>query len=599
MRKRLCKSVKILSRHDDKYLAGLLLLTGFYIAMNLSMSGCANSTIPITGGPKDTIPPVLLAMTPPQRTTEFKGKELVFTFNEYVQLKDQSKNFVISPPLPDKKPELKIRGKSIVVKLPSLADSVTYYIDFGASVVDVNESNPADYLNFTFSTGSVLDTMLCFGRVVDAFTLAPVDRASVFLYEDNTDSIVYRANPSALSITNKSGVFIIKGLKEKPYKFVAISDKNSNLRYDPGVDQIAFADTLIQPFYMSASDSVPFDLLPVSYMFEEQMKRQALTEYKRPEQRLIYLKFNEINPVIQSFTLDRHSLSQTVPEPSPQNDTLKYWLTGREVSDSIFAELVYLKTDTANQLSPDTAKLKFIYTPPKRKNRDKDEEEEITPISVGISAVPTAIMEQGYISFSFKTPLLKVDTSKISLFVLSDDGREHIPLKINSFERDSVHLRFYRMKADWKIASKYVLEVLPEAFVDIYSITNDTVSQKFETADPEKFGKLILSIENSDRQYILQLMKDKNVVQEKIISGSGKLVFQYLAAGKYRIRLIEDSNANKKWDAGIYLSRKQPERVTFVEFTNNEFVIEIKSNWEHEQTIDATKLFMKPPQITN
>jgi uncharacterized protein (DUF2141 family) len=535
-------------------------------------------------------------MDPPQRTKEFKGKELVFTFNEYVQLKNQNKNFVISPPLPSKKPVLKIKGKSIVVSFPSLSDSVTYYIDFGASVVDVNENNPANYLNFIFSTGDILDTMIYAGHVVDALTLDPVDAVHVFLYEDNVDSIVFKRNPSALSITNKEGVFIVKGLKNRKYKIIAITDKNSNMRYDAGIEQIAFPDSLILPSAFSDNDSISFYSLPVFNMFTENVKRQALMETKRPEERLISLYFNEINPVIQSFTIDDIPASRIIQEASAQRDTVKYWITSREVNDTVTGELIYLKTDTLNNLSPDTVQIKLPYSKPKPKRKDKDdeeEEEEIIPIVPDIHAVATSVVEND-MTFSFKTPLLRVDTSKMQLSIFGGNtGKEKTPIAITSFTQDSIRLANYKLSAKWEIASKYELVVLPEAFVDIYSITNDTITKTFDTADPEKFGKLIIEIINSNKQYILQLMKDKDkkVTQEKIVDGNGVTVFQYLNAGKYRIRLIEDLNRNGKWDTGSYLGKKQAERVLYIVFSTGETLLEIRTNREDEQTIDANMLF--------
>ncbi|MDR1169269.1 MAG: Ig-like domain-containing protein [Prevotellaceae bacterium] len=563
------------------------------------ISGCANSSIAPTGGPKDTIAPVLIRMNPPQRTKEFKGKELIFTFNEYVQLKDQSKNFVISPPLPSKKPILKIKGKSVVVSFPSLADSVTYYIDFGASVVDVNENNPANYLNFIFSTGDVLDTMIYAGHVVDAFTLDPVSAAHVFLYEDDTDSIVFKQNPSALSITNKEGVFIVKGLKNRKYKLTAVTDKNSNMRYDAGIEQIAFPDSLIQPDSFSENDSISFYSLPIFNLFTENVKRQALMDNKRPEERLISLRFNEINPVIKSFRLDDIPASRIIEEASTQGDSINFWITSREVKDTITGELIYLRTDTLNNLSPDTVKIKLPYAKPKpkRKNKDDDdeEEEEIIPIKPDIRAVATSIAEHD-ITFVFKTPLLRVDTSKMQLLKLgTGKEKEKVPVTIASFIQDSIRLTNYKLSTKWEVASKYEIVILPEAFVDIYSITNDTVTKTFDTADPEKFGKLIIEIINSDKQYILQLMKDKDkkVQQEKIADGNGETVFQYLNAGNYRIRLIEDINRNGKWDTGSYLGKKQAERVVFLVFSTGETFLEIKTNREDEQTIDASVLFDK------
>jgi hypothetical protein len=534
-------------------------------------------------------------MNPPQRTTGFKGKELSFTFNEYVQLKDQSKNFVISPPLPSKRPVLKIKGKSIVVSFPTIADSITYYIDFGASVVDVNENNPANYLNYIFSTGEILDTMIYFGHVVDALTLDPVSAAHVFLYDDNNDSVVFKRNPSALSITNKEGVFIVKGLKNKSYKMVSITDKNSNMRYDAGIEQIAFSDSLIRPEAFSENDSISFYTLPIFNMFTENVKRQALMETKRPEERLIRLCFNEINAVIKSFTINDLAPSRIIEESSAQRDSVSFWITSREVKDTLTGELIYLKTDTLNNLSPDTVKFKLPYSKPKPKRKNKneeEEEEEIIPIVPDIRANPASIVEND-VFFSFKTPLLRADTSKIKLLVFDDAGKEKIPVKITSFTQDSIRLTNYRLSAKWKIASKYEIVIMPEAFVDIYSIANDSINKQFETADPEKFGKIILKLINSDRQYIFQIMKDKDnkVIREKIAAGNGEIVFQYLDAGKYRIRLIEDINRNGKWDTGNYLSRKQAERVLYLVFSNDETVLEVKSNREHEQTIDAGMLY--------
>jgi hypothetical protein len=59
------------------------------------------------------------------------------------------------------------------------------------------------------------------------------------------------------------------------------------------------------------------------------------------------------------------------------------------------------------------------------------------------------------------------------------------------------------------------------------------------------------------------------------------------------MRLIEDINRNGKWDTGSYLNRRQAERVLFLVFSNDETVLEVKSNREHEQTIDAGMLFDK------
>lgn len=51
------------------------------------------------GGPKDTIPPKVMGATPAFNTTNFTGTRIYITFDEYVQLKDQQKEFFTSPQL--------------------------------------------------------------------------------------------------------------------------------------------------------------------------------------------------------------------------------------------------------------------------------------------------------------------------------------------------------------------------------------------------------------------------------------------------------------------------------------------------------------------
>ena len=560
-----------------------------YVVFTTFLVSCANSSVALTGGLKDTIAPVLLRTYPEQKRTNFGEKELIFTFNEYVQIRNQNKNFVISPPLPDnKKAELKVKGKNVVVKLPSVAENTTYYVDFGASIVDVNEGNPAEYMNFTFSTGANLDTMVYVGFVHDAYTLNPVENASVFLYDEDIDSVVYNRNPSALSITNKEGVYVIKGLKNKNYKLVAVTDQNANFRYDQGSEKIAFSNNLITPVFFSNDDSIAFDELPKLNMFEENAKRQALSEYKRPEARMLHLRFNEIYPEIKSFTMDGVSSGQYIEEKSLKGDTVNYWLTARNVSDTINATLVFMKQDSINMFVPDTVKLRFIAPNlQKRKQKDSDEEE-IIPVLPVINAVPTSVVEKD-VTFNFKTPLQRADASKIFLYKM--DNADTVKIPINSFTKDSIKLTNYTLSANWETNSKYELIILPDAFVDIYSFANDSISKNFETADPEKYGSITVEVTNSDKQHVFQLMKDKNIVQQKIVSGSEKVVFRYLGDGNYRIRVIEDLNENGRWDTGKYMEKQQPERVMFVVFSNGDDFLEVKSNWEHEQTIDISELF--------
>lgn len=89
---------------------GILLLAG-----SMLLSRCATMMTP-TGGPKDTLPPVIVAMTPDNFTRNIptvpRGMKIYIEFDEFVQLKDQQKEFFTSPQM-KKKPTLSLRGRGL------------------------------------------------------------------------------------------------------------------------------------------------------------------------------------------------------------------------------------------------------------------------------------------------------------------------------------------------------------------------------------------------------------------------------------------------------------------------------------------------------
>ena len=90
---------------------------------------CANTKASPTGGPKDTIPPVIVGVEPAWGDTMFPltdGK-IKIKFNEYTVVKDQAA-ILLSPPQ-KKKPKAKVKGKEIVITFQdTLTPNTTYTI---------------------------------------------------------------------------------------------------------------------------------------------------------------------------------------------------------------------------------------------------------------------------------------------------------------------------------------------------------------------------------------------------------------------------------------------------------------------------------------
>ena len=152
---------------------------------------CANTTTPPSGGPKDTIPPVITKLYPepgainvPVHKTKIEMK-----FDEYVVVKDPQSLF-LSPPL-EKTPKHKIQGKSVVIYFENDLDSnKTYSIDVTNAIADNNEGNMFPGYTLVFSTGDRIDSMMVTGIVQDCNTLQPLKGAKVMLYKDHADSAV-------------------------------------------------------------------------------------------------------------------------------------------------------------------------------------------------------------------------------------------------------------------------------------------------------------------------------------------------------------------------------------------------------------------------
>ena len=286
----------------------------------LHTSSCANTSGAPTGGPKDSIPPVIIAAIPDtnSRNVPTVKTQIVLTFNEYVQLKEANKNIFLSPPQ-QKAPKTKIKGKSVVITFPEDLDSNrTYALNFGSSLADNNEGNPIENYVYSFSTGNTLDSMLISGTILDNETLLPVKGVSVALYEQPTDSCMMNSLPSAISRSDDWGYFCVRNLKPVPYAIYAFKDEIANHKYDSGTEMVGFLDSMETPTTVmhpglpqmgmySMKDTVECLARPSEYtiyMFKERTTLQYITNYKMFSKRGAYIKFNSQDAIIEKFEIE-------------------------------------------------------------------------------------------------------------------------------------------------------------------------------------------------------------------------------------------------------------------------------------------------------
>lgn len=218
------------------------------LLLAILVTGCAKVGRP-SGGPKDMNPPVYVTSTPENRTNNFTDDRINIEFDEFIQLKDQSREIIVSPPMKEK-PLIRVREKTVVVALnEDLLPQTTYTINFGNSLTDFNEGNLLPEFEFVFSTGSMIDSLSVTGRAVRAFDHQPEDITEstfmVMLYTNLSDSAPLLEIPRFYGKTNKAGLFAVNNLPPDTFRIIALKDANNNMMYDPALDNIAFMDSLL------------------------------------------------------------------------------------------------------------------------------------------------------------------------------------------------------------------------------------------------------------------------------------------------------------------------------------------------------------------
>ena len=196
---------------------------GYWVLGVLTLFGCAQQVAP-TGGPKDETPPKILSEVPENLNTNFNSKEIIVSFDEFIQLKNPAEQVLISPPL-QKPVSYTLKKKSLVIKFnQELVPNTTYTLNFGEAIRDNNEGNILANYTYVFSTGAYLDSMEIKGKLTDAITQEPVKDALLMLYKNNIDSLPTDTMPDYFARTGEDGQYHIKniGNQEESYKNYAL-----------------------------------------------------------------------------------------------------------------------------------------------------------------------------------------------------------------------------------------------------------------------------------------------------------------------------------------------------------------------------------------
>ena len=572
---------------------------------------CANTTQAPTGGDKDTIPPVLLKVSPEKGMTGVKltGQEFVFTFDEYVKIKNLQ-NIYLSPPL--KKPvKAKTRGKSVIVYFEddTLAANTTYTIDFTDALADNNEGNVFPGFTYVFSTGESVDSLMITGLVQDCNTLSPVKGAKVLLYKNHADSAIFLERPAAAAITDDWGFFSIRNIQDTLYRLYAITDANNDNRYNSESELVAFCDTAIRPVTV-VDDSLPelkkYDMKDTvncqsrktEYelsLFKEKHAKQMIVNKVRVNDRTSYITFMAPNAHIDTMWIRGVPDDRLITQFNLQRDCLEVWVNDRRTMPDTFHVFVnYLKTDTLGLLSSYTEEVRLVNPVPKAKRRaaQKNLKHQDTICVYSLSAKGETVERKGF-ELSFKVPIIYEGFKQMTLRIVNPKQQE----EMGTFQviPDSTNILNYTIMPDFKLMPgfEYFLKMPERTFRDINGFYNDSTEVKVSLPTDDKLSTLTVNVTGVDGKYFVDLLDEKktNVIHSHIITADGSLLFPSLNAGKYCIRVTEDKNDNNLVDTGSLLDHKQPEQAKFYKLQDNSPYLEVLERTEMQQDIDIPTLF--------
>tara|TARA_B100001939_G_scaffold129645_2_gene112505 strand:- start:833 stop:2467 length:1635 start_codon:yes stop_codon:yes gene_type:complete len=521
--------------------------------------GCAKRGSP-SGGPQDSIPPVLVNASPKLNSINFDSEEIRLTFDEWIKLDKVQDQLIISPPLEKSSYEIKpltgVTKKVFLKFLDSLSPETTYTVNFGNSIKDNNENNPLTFFSYTFSTGETIDSLYIRGNTKDAFSKDSDDFISLQLYRVDSlfnDSIVFQDKPTYISNTLDSTNYKFQNLKEGQYLLIALKDNNSDYLFNPLNDKIGFIDSLI---------TLPRDSIIDLKLFKEEVnivwdkphfinsEKIGFGFYGKLDTKKIKIESNIPDSVNYAFIKDK------------ETDTLNLWLS-KNSFDSLNFSLI----------QSDTTKLTTV-------KFDRKKDSLINSLSFKAKTVNIIHFNESF-KISSNIPLAKIEDS---LITVRDIDSLKIPFSTSINKRlDEIDISF-----DVSPSDKYSIVIMPKAIRDIRGSNNDSIQYNVVSQTLEDYGNIFLDvILSNNSKYILQLIdSDMDVIREfKNIESNSTYSFDYIVPGKYTFRLIEDLNNNGVWDTGDYLKKRQPEPVFY--YTNE---LEVRANWDFNEIFDLNRM---------
>ncbi|MGB1241867.1 MAG: Ig-like domain-containing protein, partial [Chitinophagales bacterium] len=464
---------------------------------------------------------------------------------------------IVISPLMIKRPEFKIKGRSLLIELQEdLQENTTYTINFGLGIEDNNEGNELENFEYAFATGDEIDSLDIRGEVLYAKDEAVAENVLVALYETGSDTLFTTTPPKYISRTDKDGHFKIGNIRVGNYQLIALLDQNNNYFFDQAGESIAFYP---EPIVLTDSLKGHFDL----FMFNEGKTKLNLSDKKKLDYGHLQLLFSKPQDTLEVRLIDSLEIipaDSLLIDYALKKDTVDIWYHSK-IAERLTFEVI------GSEGYADTLEFKSL-----KKVEDLPELSYRTNLRRGEKDLNKPLL------LSYNHPILQIDSSQVAFF--EDSIELNIVPKVI---RDSVDAHKIYLDYAWEAAQNYQIDLYPTFATDFFGQNRDTVSLNFEVKTEEDYGTLIVKLQNfnEDLDYIFRLFDDKKKLMKEQKLANEEFTLPYLKPAEYQISVIEDRNKDGIWTTGDYELQRQPEKIFVISDK-----VEIRPNWESDVTVD-------------
>ncbi len=558
------------------------------LILSLTLSACANKGV-ISGGEKDTIPPILLSTIPFNQSLNYKGTEIVLTFNERVQAAQLQRKLLITP-FSDTKYKVKINKNIVQLSFEKgFADSTTFTLNFSDAITDVTENNPGQNVLIAFSTWHIIDSLNIYGKIVDLMSNQPIEAAAVSVYEAEDTLDIFTGKPYYFAITDEFGRFSIQNMRGGKYRLYAFKDENSNYLNEPRAEAHGFISDTLQ--IESQTDSIIVPLILQDVQDLKLINTRGNGNY-------FDVRFNKFIASYSYQVLDSNSTA--FPSILTSENLVVRFYENQKVRDSV--GYVLTVSDSVGNSSVDTVYIKFT-----------DRKLNLSKLNIDLKPINgTGINENLELkltfgkpirSFSYDSLFIKYDTLKTvridsigklswnwnntQLTIKTGVEKDYIALRLAELQilKDSLTLldSIRGFIPDTTIKKVKQRQIDPHkiqflagfgSFISVENDSSEILQSVYSFKIPEKFGKISGNISIDSTFFIVQLINERYEVVKKL-ENQKKYQFDFVPPGKYNIRVLVDKNSDGKWSYGNIKQGKMPEAVYF-----HPTFIELRENWE-------------------